>query len=128
LLGGLLAWLLKDIWGSLDTGWWKFFTAKPVCETYLWVSPTVFFSLAIRGIIRINDSINDQSIVKPRQSSGNPWRCTGALIFYLVYGTGTLDTGRWTGCLTWGIIANIISGGFFYRNDPWMFPLGLAAV
>jgi len=126
LLGGLLAWLLKDIWAPWILAGGSFSQRSLYVKILLVGISTVFFSLAIRGIIRINDSINDQSIVKPRNLLAILGGCTGALIFYLVYGTGTLDTGRVDWLFNLGDNAQHYLGWVFYRNDPWMFPIGFS--
>jgi hypothetical protein len=50
----------------------------------------------------------------------------GAVIFYLIYGPGTLDVSRVDWLFNLGDNAQHYLGWVFYRNDPWMFPIGFS--
>jgi hypothetical protein len=51
---------------------------------------------------------------------------TGAIIFLLIYGTGTLDVSRVAWLFNIGDNAQHYLGWVFYRNDPWTFPIGFS--
>jgi hypothetical protein len=69
---------------------------------------------------------SETAIVKTRQAMAFLGGLTGALIFYLIYGTGTLDPGRVDWLFNLGDNAQHYLGWVFYRNDPWVFPIGFS--
>jgi len=128
LAGFLLAWLLKDIWVPLLTAGHTYVERSLYVRTLLLVIATGFFSLLIWGILWLNESITEAetSLIKPRHLLAVLGGLFGALIFYLVYGTGTLDTGRVDWLFNLGDNAQHYLGWVFYRNDPWTFPIGFS--
>jgi hypothetical protein len=51
---------------------------------------------------------------------------TGAAIFFIIYGPGTLDVSRVDWLFNLGDNAQHYLGWVFYRNDPWVFPIGFS--
>ncbi|NMB54701.1 MAG: hypothetical protein GYA15_08355 [Leptolinea sp.] len=119
--GGLLAWLLRDLWTPLVSAGLKFTERSLPVQMLLLIIFSLFFALFIRGLIRINAGMEN-----PRPLLAFTGGLTGALIFYLIYGIGTLDTGRVDWLFNLGDNAQHYLGWVFYRNDPWMFPIGFS--
>jgi hypothetical protein len=126
LIGGVLAWLLRDIWAPLLSGGIGFTERSLPVRLLLMTIFTSLFSLLVWGLVKANESITDTSIVKPQALLALIGGLTGALIFYLIYGPGTLDTGRIDWLFRLGDNTQHYLGWVFYRNDPWIFPIGFS--
>lgn len=126
LIGGVLAWLLRDIWAPLISGGIGFAERSLPVRVLLMTIFTILFSLFVWGLAKVYDSITDTSVVKPQTLLALIGGLTGALIFYLIYGTGTLDTGRVDWLFNLGDNAQHYLGWVFFRNDPWTFPIGFS--
>ncbi|MEI8132565.1 MAG: DUF6311 domain-containing protein [Leptolinea sp.] len=126
LLGSVFAWLLiRDLANWVSAG-------NSVSDKYLPLQILIFalfngfFSAIILGLLRLNESLNEHSRLKPRTFLAILGGLTGALIFYLIYGTGTLDISRVDWLFNLGDNAQHYLGWVFYRNDPWTFPIGFS--
>ena len=124
ILGGLLAWLLRDLWAPLFTAGHDFSERSFYVRALLMAVSTVFFGLIVWGLVTWNYTVNEETLLKPRHFLALLGGLTGALAFYLIYGTGTLDTGRVDWLFNLGDNAQHYLGWVFYRNDPWTFPIG----
>lgn len=126
LTGALLAWLLRDLWAPLLTAGHSFDERSLYVRALLVIVATGLFSLLVWSFIKLLDSVggSETSPLKARDVLALLGGLTGALIFYLVYGTGTLDTGRVDWLFNLGDNAQHYLGWVFYRNDPWTFPIG----
>ena len=126
LAGALLAWLLRGLWAPLLTAGRSFEERSLYVRVLLMAVSTGFFSVLVWSVLKLLVAVNESEIspLKTRDVLALLGGLTGALIFYLVYGTGTLDTGRVDWLFNLGDNAQHYLGWVFYRNDPWTFPIG----
>ncbi|HEX7556751.1 MAG TPA: DUF6311 domain-containing protein, partial [Leptolinea sp.] len=126
ILGCCLTWLLKDdltVWVSAG----KTFADRSLAvQMSVFFILTFFFFLILFGLFVANSFITDQSRIKPKTFLALLGGLTGALIFHLIYGAGTLDVSRVNWLFNLGDNAQHYLGWVFYRNDPWMFPIGFS--
>ncbi len=128
LTGALLAWLLRDLWAPLLTAGHSFEERSIYVRALLILVVTGLFSLITWSAQKLLDAVNESefSPLKTRDVLAILGGLTGALIFYMVYGSGTLDTGRVDWLFNLGDNAQHYLGWVFYRNDPWTFPIGVS--
>lgn len=128
IIGSLLAWLLRDLWTPLLTAGHTFEERSIYVRAFLVLITTGMFFLISWGAQKLLDSIqaSDNSPVKTHDVLAIIGGLTGAIFFYLIYGTGTLDTGRVDWLFNLGDNAQHYLGWVFYRNDPWTFPIGFS--
>ncbi len=125
-VGFVLAVLFKDDLTPLLAGGTAFSVRSLPVKTVLLLSLTGFFGLVVYVLMYLNRTANETGSVKPAAFLGMIGGLTGALIFYLIYGTGTLDTGRVDWLFNLGDNAQHYLGWVFYRNDPWTWPIGFS--
>lgn len=124
--GSLLAWLIRELWAPLLSPGYSFGEHNIPVQTLMVVMVSGLFTLFLWGLIRVNEKLDENTLIKPRGFLAFLGGLTGALVFYLIYGSGTLDTGRVDWLFTLGDNAQHYLGWVFYRNDPWMFPIGFS--
>ncbi len=126
LAGALVAWLLRDLWAPLLTAGHSFEERSLYVRALLVAVATGLFSVLVWSVLKLLDAVSRSEVspVKTRDVLSILGGLIGALIFYLVYGTGTLETGRVDWLFNLGDNAQHYLGWVFYRNDPWTFPIG----
>ena len=126
LLGGITTWLFRiELTQIISAG--KSFSERSLpVQILLFSIFTIFFFIVILAIFQLNDEINETSRIKPTALLALLGGLTGGLIFYLIYGTGTLDVSRTDWLFNLGDNAQHYLGWMFYRNDPWVFPIGFS--
>jgi len=124
--GSLLAWLIRELWAPLLSPGYSFEEHNIPVQTLMMVMVSGLFALFLWGLIRVNEKLDEHTLIKPRGFLAFLGGLTGALVFYLIYGSGTLNTGRVDWLFTLGDNAQHYLGWVFYRNDPWMFPIGFS--
>lgn len=126
LLGGFLSWAVKDDITLLLSGGYAFDERALPVRIALMAVFTLFFSAVFLICFLINHSLDEDSRSKPRVFLALLGGLTGGLVFYLIYGTGTLDVSRTDWLFRLGDDAQHYLGWVFYRNDPWTFPIGFS--
>jgi hypothetical protein len=126
LLGAFLAWAVKDDITPLLSGGYSFDERSLIVRVFYLAVFTLFFALIVFFGLWLNRSLNNDSWFKPRAFLALLGGLLGGLIFYLVYGTGTLEVGSTDWLFRLGDDAQHYLGWVFFRNDPWTFPIGFS--
>ncbi|NLF52489.1 MAG: hypothetical protein GX577_15280 [Leptolinea sp.] len=124
--GAALALIFKEDLTPVLTGGTAFTVRSLPVQMALLILFTGFFSIISFALIRVNYLAAENRPIKPAAYLAAVGGLTGGLIFYLIYGSGTLDAGRVDWLFNLGDNAQHYLGWVFYRNDPWTWPIGFS--
>lgn len=124
--GAVLALIFKKDLTPVLTGGTAFTARSLPVQMALLVFFSGFFSIISFVLIRVNYLAEENRSIKPAGYLAVVGGLTGGLIFYLIYGSGTLDTSRVDWLFNLGDNAQHYLGWVFFRNDPWTWPIGFS--